>query len=257
MIIAPRCSNYTASLNRQSVTAALPVIILVGTIGAAIPSTSAFAQALSFGPPTQIVGTAAQDAEPPTIRRSGNNVYIVWHEFPPQDTQPDIYLSRSTDKGNTFSLRTDLSNTKDVDSSQEAIAVSGNNVFIVWIETDINNVSKLFFTRSKNGGASFSKPEPLSDVGNPTVPRIAASGENVYVAWQAAGQQGLQDIFFTQSSNAGKNFTDIPVNISENDGQSEFRDAGLNQLEVSGDKVVVTWRDNTPGDFEIFFAHSQ
>ena len=53
---------------------------LLGGTMVAIPTLSAYAQDVSFGTPTQIVGTVDKDAESPTITGSGKNVYIIWHE---------------------------------------------------------------------------------------------------------------------------------------------------------------------------------
>jgi hypothetical protein len=238
---------------------ALTLFLLGGTLFAAIPSQQAYAQGVSFGTPTQIVGTAMQDSEPPSIRRSGKNAYIVWHEFPDQDNQPDIYISRSTNSGNTFQQRRNISNTLAIASDQEQIAASENNVYVVWVETDpLVNQPQVVFSRSTNQGASFSSPpKTLSNVGNPTNPRVAASGKTVFVAWQADGQNGNPDIYVVKSSDAGTNFTTPIENISQNDGISEFRDPGLHQIALAGNNVVVTWRDSTPGDFETFFARGQ
>jgi hypothetical protein len=232
------------------------LLLLAGTAIVAIPPPSAYAQGVSFGQPTQIVGTTGEDAEPPLITKAGKNVYIVWHEFPDLvNDVPDIYLSRSTNGGRTFGLRKNLSNSATIDSRQEQIAASKGNVFVVWIETDPVAGPQVFFTRSTNSGASFTSPKKLSDVGNPTNPRITASEDNVFVAWQA---NSPPDIFLTQSADAGANFSNA-INVSNNNGDSEFApvDVALHQIEASGKTVTLTWRDNTPGDFEIFFANGE
>lgn len=235
----------------------VPLFMLAGSMILAIPSPSAYGQGVNFDQPTRILGTAGEDAEPPLITKSGKNVYIIWHEFPDLiNDVPDIYFSRSTDNGENFGSRKNLSNSATIDSRQEQIAASKGNVFVVWIETDpVAMLPQVFFTRSTNGGASFTSPKKLSDVGNPTNPRIAASEENVFVGWQA---NSPPDIFITQSSDRGVNFSNA-INISNNNGDSEFApiDVALHQIEASGKKVTVTWRDNTPGDFEIFFAHGE
>jgi hypothetical protein len=215
------------------------------------PSQPAHAQInINFDNPEIIVGTPGADAEPPQIATSGRNAYIIWHEFfPTAQDPPDIFLSRSTNRGEDFGGRTNLSNSPNVDSRDEQIAVSGKNVYVVWSEDQ----DKILFRRSSDGGANFRPAITLSDAGGAITPQIVASGENVYVVWAASGQGGLTDIFFTQSNDRGRNFEN-EENISNNGGDSENPDIGL-----SGNNVIVTWRDNTtPGmDFEIFFTQGE
>jgi hypothetical protein len=67
------------------------------------------------------------------------------------------------------------------------------------------------------------------------------------------GQGGSTDIFFAQSTDGGRNFSN-ETDISNNSGPS-----GFPQIVVSEDRVVVTWRDAIiPGlGFEIFFAQGR
>jgi fructose-specific component phosphotransferase system IIB-like protein len=208
-------------------------ILVVTTPGSVAGAQGA---AVSFDQPKQIVGTPNQDAEPPQIAASGKNVYIIWHEFPEETAiQPDVFLARSTNHGKDFGARKNLSNSADIDSSNERIATSGHKVFVVWSE----NADEIFFRRSTNRGENFDSAKKLSISPGATLPQVAVSGKNVFVVWQAPDQNGISDIFFTQSSDEGRNF-DIEENISNNDGESEFRDHGLRQIAVSGDKVIVT-----------------
>ncbi len=202
-----------------------------------------------FDPPSTIPGTPAQDAEPPSVASSGKNVYVLWHEFPTAaSAQPDVFLARSTNRGNSFAPRVNLSNSA-ADSRDEAIAVSGHNVYVAWSE----NLDQLAFRRSTNNGASFGAPLVLSGAIGAVHPQVAADDDEVYVVWEAIGVDGNSDIFFAESDDGGDTFGN-ERNISNNAGPSEFP-----QLAVSGDHVIVTWRDaSTPGtDFEIFVARGE
>jgi len=242
-------------------------ILLTGTVTLVGASPLAFGQAgaIDFNTARPIAGTLMQDAEPPQIAASGRNAYIIWHEFPTETAlQPDIFLARSFDRGRTFQSRKNLSDSLDVASDHEQMALSGRfgqNVFAIWVETDpINLTSELFLAKSVNGGASFSSARKLIDVGNPTNPRISATGNQVFVAWQAEGQAGNSDIFFMSSKDKGNTFSNVK-NLSENDGTSEFTPGAdsLVQIGVPRNRVVVTWRDDTiPGaGFEIFFTQGK
>jgi hypothetical protein len=214
------------------------------------------AAAFAFTTPGVIIGTAGQDAEPPQVVRSGDNVFILWHEFPPAGTQPDIYLARSTNKGATFQPRINLSNTPAGASDQEGIVVTrsgiSTRVYVVWMED-----GAVRFRRDMTNDGTFSNPITVNDtLGtiNATSPQIVASGNNVFVVWQAEhpAANGPTDVFFARSANSGDSFKD-KTNISNNNGNSEAPELAL----LADDRVIVTWRDDSGGDFEIFYARSQ
>jgi hypothetical protein len=218
---------------------------------------SASAQNFTFTPPGVIGGTPGSDAEPPQVVRSGDNVFIIWHEFPDSSsTQPDILLSRSTNRGATFRPRINLSNSPAAFSGDEDIAVSrsGNDtrVYVVWIED-----ADVRFRRDRTNDGTFSNPTKLNDTlgGNsPFRPQIVATGNNVFVVWQADHPQAGDntDIFFARSTDSGDSFKD-KKNISNNSGVSEAPQIAL----LADDRVIVTWRDSSGGDFEIFFARGE
>ena len=223
---------------------------------------SAYAQAIFTAPnPTDIEGVPAltEDAEAPKIATAGSNVYIVWHEFDMAGGQPDVYLSRSTNRGRTFGSRQNLSNTSMTSSSDEDIAVSGNNVFVVWSE----NGQNILISRSTSGGArnSFTTLPQLNTTAGAVTPQVAVSGNNVFVVWSAGG-----DIYFAESSNQGRTFI-RENNISRHaddpvcPGAAVPCDAIDPDIRVSGNRLIVTWRDNRlprvglpSAGYEIFVA---
>ena len=163
-------------------TAAWSLAMATVAVLSQIPSKPA--QAATFGIPKRIVGTAAADAEPPQLSVSGTNAYIVWHEFESSSSQAsEVYFSRSTNSGSSYSSRVNLSNSAGVSSSEEQIFASGTNVFVIYTEDD-GVQKKVYFRRSVNSGASFSARKLLSDANAPSNPRVTASGANVVVAWQ-------------------------------------------------------------------------
>jgi signal peptidase I len=92
----------------------------------------------------------------PQIFPSKNALFIVWY------TQAGpIRFTNSTDGGNTFSEPIDLSKNTDRNSFFPHIAASGNNIYVVWTDTyDRNNA--IFFSKSTDGGYTFSDPVDLS-----------------------------------------------------------------------------------------------
>lgn len=205
--------------------------------------------------PTRIPGTPGADAEPPTVARSGNNVFVLWHEFPPgfdpMNGQPDIFLARSKDGGKTFSQgRINLSDSRTVFSGGENVAVSGSRVYVVWVED-----ADVVFRRDRENDGVFSNRIRLSNTTtgtNPDLLRVVASGQNVFVAWQATVPSGDFAVFFTWSNNAGDSFQG-PTKVSADNVQLPGPDMTL----VGDNRVLIAWRDfNSPpgAEAEIFYV---
>ena len=181
----------------------------------------------------------------PQIATSGNNVYVTWQDTTPGNS--DIFFAVSTNKGTSFSTPINISNNTDSSVSPQ-IATSGNNVYVTWQDGPLFN-RDTFFAVSTNNGTSFSTPINLgNNTGGTFFPQIAATGNNVYVAWQN-GTSGNRDIFFAASNNNGMSFGII--NLSNNTGASQSP-----QIATSGSNVYVTWQDIFPGNSDIFFAVS-
>ena len=108
------------------------------------------------------------------------------------------------------------------DSLIPAIAVSGNNVHIVWHDTTPGN-SDILYRRSTDGGATFGSTINLSNnAGNSCYPAIAVSGNNVHVVWED-DTPGNIDILYKRSTDGGASFTEPTKNLSNNAGSSIFR----------------------------------
>ena len=125
------------------------------------------------------------------------------------------------------------------------IAVSGNNLYVVWEHSPENN-GAVFFTRSTDNGATFEKIKNISNnTGYNGFPQLAVSGNNVYLIWHDA----TDGIFFTRSTDNGATFEKIK-NISNNTGYN-----GFPQLAVSGNDVYVVWTNNAQEKYgQIFFT---
>jgi hypothetical protein len=96
---------------------------------------------------------------------------VVWRD----DTSGnfEILYRRSTDGGANFGSTVNLSNNAG-GSFNPAIAVSGNNVYVVWRDDTSGNF-EILYRRSTDGGANFSITVNLSgNAGSSDAPSIAA-----------------------------------------------------------------------------------
>ena len=160
----------------------------------------------------------------------------------------EILSVKSTDAGDNFTDPENISNNAG-ESVNPAIAVFGNNVYVVWNDDTLNN-NEILISVSTDAGDNFTDPENISNnAGESVNPAIGVSENTVYVAW--SNSASTSEIFFIKSTDAGDNFTD-PENISNNEGTSENP-----VIAVSGDTVYVAWVDATSGNNQVPIAVSE
>src|SRR6266568_3332724 len=93
------------------------------------------------------------------------------------------------------------------------MAADQNGVYLVWDDFRTGN-SNVFFTRSVDGGTTWSAPMMVNDVmtGQHFFPTIAASGGIISVAWydsrlNVGTSMSALDVFYAQSLDAGGTFS--------------------------------------------------
>ncbi|MGQ0791029.1 MAG: sialidase family protein [Nitrosopumilaceae archaeon] len=185
------------------------------------------------------------------ITVSENNIYLVWNQKTTNSS--DIFFSKSTDNGKTFSEPINLSDSKDFSQfgRDAQIALSGNNIFVVWYE-GLENDSDVFFTKSVDGGLTFSKPINLSQTtGRSELAQIAANKENLYVIWNDYSQ-GNGDIFLRESTDSGDTFGSIR-NLSQNEEESNIFVLGP-QIFLTDNQVYTVWQDRIESGADLFLA---
>ena len=122
------------------------------------------------------------------------------------------------------------------DSRNPLVEVSGNIVYVVWVDlTTPTGNGDIFFKRSTDGGNTFSNTVNLSnDTGDSRIPIIAKSGSNLYILWTDFSNQ---DIMFKRSADNGATFAST-VNLSMDTNRS-----GNPHITASGNNVYVVWED--------------
>jgi hypothetical protein len=135
-----------------------------------------------------------------------------------------LQLLKSTDGGVTFGAPVLITSSSIIDGSFDMTVDSSNGVHATWWADSVDNTADVYYSRSLDGGASFSAPQ-IVRTGNTyggytasgsSYPKIAADGVgNVYIAYGAGAE----------SSTGGYNGSPIWVSRSVNDGatfQPEF-----------------------------------
>lgn len=97
---------------------------------------------------------------PPAI--TGDNVYVAW--WTNQTGNDEVIFRASTDKGQTFGDKINLSNTTDANSTRVEIDSDADSVVVTWWET--NDTSDTPVMRMSNdNGATFGPLLKLADNG--------------------------------------------------------------------------------------------
>ena len=186
-----------------------------------------------------------------------NDIYVLWQEivFSGGSHGGDIFFARSEDGGATFGEPLNLStsvggdgkgrinaNTWDNGSLDIAVAPDGT-ILTAWTEYH----GALWFSRSRDRGASFSKPFRVA--GDDTFPTRAPAlavgpNGNVYLTW-THGEDAGADIRIARSEDGGRTFGKSKV-VAETNDYSDApkvaigRDGTLHV--VFGERSERTWR---------------
>ena len=139
---------------------------------------------------------------------SNGDINIVW-----LDNSPGYYavfFSRSSDSGLTFSAPLNLSHDPgEAWSPRIAVDSAGNINVVWWIQ---NGAQSGFFSRSTDGGTTFSTPLSISNYLTFS-PQIALdSSGNIYLGWVDASSKS-HDLFFSRSNDGGSTFS-TPVQVT-------------------------------------------
>ncbi|MGI0092570.1 MAG: hypothetical protein ACREA8_00540, partial [Nitrosotalea sp.] len=215
---------------------------------------------MSFENPVMIK-TTNQSITYPLITASGDNVYLAWAEQIGDNV--DLFFAKSNDKGSTVS-KPYVFSPEIGDSSFPQLVANGKNVFVVWDysnEAIISNeiyhnssvtffpVSGFFFTKSLDGGNTFSLPINLSGPsGTSYWSNIASSDNNVFVTWGTKFDD-IQDVFIKKSADNGLTFDDA---IEITDSKHTYFQT---KLMSSGNNVYVAIDSAYPGD-DLFLVSS-
>ena len=163
---------------------------------------------LSFTDPIKNLSSNVGQSTRPAIAVTGNSVHVVWDDATSGNF--DILYRRSLDGGSTFpNIIKNLSSDLEV-SAFPAIAVSSNNVHVVWHSGSEGGNFDILYRRSLDGGSTF--PNIIKNLSNNMgisgFPAIAVSGNNVHVVWEDDTPDPLRDILYRRSTDGG-----VPLQI--------------------------------------------
>lgn len=203
----------------------------------------------TFGRTVNISSNANQETFPKIAAFEGS-VYIAWNMADDQLDERDnegLFFVRSLDGGNTFDNIIKLNHENDFGELQ--IAAFDETVYVASGGLPSVDVNGVLFTKSNDGGRSFSEPVTIDENGrfvNSLNVEVSAYDEQFsYVAAQVS-VSGNEEILLLEMT--GNNSTKV-LNLSNNPKISECP-----SIAIEGDNIYVVWEDMTPGNHEILYA---
>jgi hypothetical protein len=200
--------------------------------------------------------TSESQWDPQIAVDSKGNIYFVWEDWR-NVTAPDIYFTKSTDGGNTFSTNKRINDDVGAEGQMTpSIAIDdSDNIYIVW--EDVRNFDwDIYFVNSTNGGDSFSPNKRVNDDLFSLFclsPSIAAYGNgNVYVAWHD-DRNGYNDIYFSFSTDGGNTFS-MDKNASDDGSGSDQWGPSVAVDDFGG--LFIAWTDYREGEYDIYMTNS-
>jgi hypothetical protein len=203
----------------------------------------------TFGRTVNISSNANEETFPKVAAYEGS-VYIAWNmagDNLDERNNEGLFFVRSLDAGNTFDDIIKLN--KENDFGELQVAAFDETVYVVSGGLHSLDVNGLFFTKSIDGGRSFSETVTIDEnarMVNPLNVEVGAYDEQFsYVAAQVS-ISGNEEILLLEMT--GNNSTRV-INLSNNPKISECP-----SIAMAGDNIYVVWEDMTPGNHEILYA---
>jgi hypothetical protein len=194
-----------------------------------------------------ISSNAGTSRSPAIAVDNAGNINVVWKDFTTGD--PEVYFSRSKDEGTSWSTPLNISKTGYADNP--AIGTDNSDyIYVVWEEFVLPHY-EIYFSRSTDGGSTWSNPVSISNSTNSSGdPDIAVdSTGKLYVVWEKYISYN-HEIYFIKSNDKGVNWGQV-VNLSKNKYGSLDP-----SIAVYNSNVYVVWEDRSSGDEEIYFKRS-
>ena len=181
----------------------------------------------------------------PRISAVGKNVYIVWQDM--VSGSNEIFYRHSNNTGERFRGVSDLSKTLSVDGESALyprMSANANNVYVVW-QDKVSGSNEIFLRESNDGGNKFSGIKNLSrnNTGDSITPRVASSGDNVFVVWTDS-EPGKAQIYTRASNNTAATFGGVK-NVSWSSGMSYDPQIALG----GNNSLYILWEDSSFRDF--------
>jgi hypothetical protein len=192
---------------------------------------------------------SAGDSWNPVIGLDGANVYLAWDDTAPGNKE--IYFKRSTDGGATWEAAKRLTYNS-YESQHPVLAIQGANLYLAW-DNGTNATEygyEIYLRKSTDGGATWGVAQRLtSNNFYSGFPALAVDADNLYAVYEDYSP-GNGEVYLKKSTDDGTTWqTAKRLTYTAGDSWGPI-------LAINGAEFYLTWFDNTPGNFDIYFRQS-
>jgi hypothetical protein len=180
----------------------------------------------------------------PVIALDSNGlIHVLWYDYTPGNAE--IYYRKSTDGGTTWTIKRLTYNSGY--SWNPAIAIDTKNyIHATWGDETLGNFEQ-YYGKSTNGGATWTSKRLTFNYGSSSNSTIATDSNNdIHVTW-GDDSSGNYEIYYKMSTDGGASWTIQRLTYSS--GLSASPSMAVDSV----DHLHVVWRDNTPGNYEIYY----
>jgi hypothetical protein len=225
-----------------------------------------------FGPSIRVNDDPAGIHFHTTTQRSiacrGDTIFLVWRDDRFGNSiwyNSRVFFSKSTDAGNTWAPNFMISQDSDTlwGYMPHLTLDFYGNLFCAYTVVNDNSANRdIYFTKSTDGGISFTQPVIVNDSTGVHHQRncaiaVDSSGQYIFVAWQDwRNVQYEPDIYFSRSTDGGATFLpSVRVNDDLDTANQWFPVVACDN---SGQNVYVAWEDqrDTLHDWDVYFSRS-
>ena len=178
----------------------------------------------------------------PHMGQWGNNVYVTWEDNRPTGKYIAL-IAVSTNSGDSFTLKPNLSKGLPATSWLPIVVASGNYVYDTWYTNA--NPKQVYLAASTNGGSTFTTPIKISDdTGNAgNSPLVAAQGPDVFMFWKDTTYGSAGAAVGALSTNAGASFPSTPNVFSGGTNNYVVQQNDSPQTAIVGNFIFIGWTD--------------
>jgi hypothetical protein len=186
-----------------------------------------------------------------------------------------VFVARSSDNGETFPQVVMVwaaleSLVRFNDKEWIAVDPQNGNVYLVWAIFTVMLTARLMFSRSTDGGQSWSRPLTITETSsaefNVQGAAIVVDNESaIHVTWMGYGTNTIR---YSRSTDQGQSFSTpqdvaplVPIPSPLPNGNYRTPDMTALAVDTSGTntsgRLYVTWADYSNGDADVYLMYSR